>query len=64
MEMKSRTEAALTATGNLLLATRGKESIHSFRKGIDCSPKHMFTLAKSSLETRMLHKDFGEMESF
>jgi len=51
MEMKSCVEVALRVAGNLLFFTRdrGRESINSFRKGIDYCPKHMFTLVKSSL---------------
>lgn len=59
-------EVALRVAGNLLFVTRGRgrESINSFRKGIDYSPKHMFTLVMSSLQSQMLHKDFGEKENF
>lgn len=51
MGMKMCIEVALTVAGNLLFATRskGRESINSFRRGIDYSPKHIFTLVKSSL---------------
>lgn len=44
-------EVALRVAGNLLFVTRGRgrESINSFRRGIDYSPKHMFTLVMSSL---------------